>query len=121
MDHAKIEEIFGRCLSPYPGRFYAPSVTKNERAPFPLRSQVRCRLVPGSFEGMANPYGIETFNGHQSIDAAVGGPADELFVTYTSASGSLDRNPAQDTCPKWHARPRTAPAHCAPEPRPGRV
>ncbi|MFJ3914206.1 phosphatidylinositol-specific phospholipase C domain-containing protein [Streptomyces vinaceus] len=113
VDHAKIEEIFGRYLNAYPGLFYAPSVKKNEPAPVPLLSQVRGKIVLGSFDGVANTYGTKTFNSNQedhwaaetvpkkwqyvkeNIDAAVRSGTGEMFVTYTSASKGLDRSPAQ--------------------------
>ncbi|MFG2298368.1 hypothetical protein [Streptomyces sp. NPDC048603] len=88
---------------------------KNAPALVPLLSQVRGKIVLGSFKGVANACGTKSFNSHQedhlaaatvpekwkyvkeNIDAAVGSATGEMFVTYTYTfvSRGLNRSPAK--------------------------
>ncbi|MGW3233585.1 phosphatidylinositol-specific phospholipase C domain-containing protein [Kitasatospora sp. NPDC001095] len=105
-------EIFADYVSRYPGLFYAPSVVNGTKAYVPRLSDVRGKLVLGSFDGLdSDSYGIGTFNDHQedhfdvpdarrkweyvkaNIDRAVGDGSGHMFVTYTSASNAPLLNP----------------------------
>ncbi|MFD6892412.1 phosphatidylinositol-specific phospholipase C domain-containing protein [Streptomyces sp. NPDC059957] len=103
-DSAKIEEIFKSYADRYPNLFYAPSITRGTVAYVPRLSQVRGKIVLGSFDNVDGQYGINTFNSHkedhwepdgipqkfgfvkENIDKAVRDGSGEMFVTYTSAS-----------------------------------
>ncbi|MEV5968407.1 phosphatidylinositol-specific phospholipase C domain-containing protein [Streptomyces sp. NPDC051921] len=112
VDSRRLEEIFGSYVSRYPGLFYSPSVAKG-RTGVPRLSQVRGKIVLGSFDGLdVDDYGIRTFNDHKedtwnashpekkwgyvrdNIERAVRDGSGEMFVTYTSASTVPDLSPA---------------------------
>ncbi|MFF8594464.1 phosphatidylinositol-specific phospholipase C domain-containing protein [Streptomyces sp. NPDC015220] len=104
VDSAKIESIFASYVSRYPDLFYAPSVSQGKPAGVPRLSDVRGKIVLGSFDHVDHQYGIRSFNNHQedhyepngipekwnfvkaNIDQAVRDGSGEMFVTYTSAS-----------------------------------
>ncbi|MGC5343414.1 phosphatidylinositol-specific phospholipase C domain-containing protein [Streptomyces sp. DT171] len=111
VDQAKIESIFGEYVKKYPSLFYEASVKKGSQAAVPRLSQIRGKLVLGSFDSVGNAYGISSFNSNQedhwaaptvqkkwgyvkeNVDRAVSGNKGELYVTYTSASKGLERLP----------------------------
>ncbi|MEW2130178.1 phosphatidylinositol-specific phospholipase C domain-containing protein [Streptomyces sp. NPDC005435] len=110
----RIESIFATYVANYPGLFYTPSTNQPKSAPGPSLAQVRGKLVLGAFDNIGDDsgkFGISTFNDHKedhwgastvqekwnyvkaNIDQAVGGPRDQLYVTYTSASTAPARSP----------------------------
>ncbi|WP_330457951.1 phosphatidylinositol-specific phospholipase C domain-containing protein [Streptomyces sp. NBC_00820] len=110
----RMKKILADYVAKYPNLFYAPSVSGSARASVPRLSQVRGKLVLGSFDNVGDysgKFGINTFNDHQedhwaastvpqkwdyvrsNIDQAVGDTTGEMYVTFTSASTGLNRLP----------------------------
>ncbi|MFI1177229.1 phosphatidylinositol-specific phospholipase C domain-containing protein [Streptomyces melanogenes] len=110
VDSAKIESIFKDYVSRYPNLFYRPSV--DGKTGVPRLSQVRGKIVLGSFDHVDGQYGINSFNSHQedhwkpsnipekfdlvkaNLEQAVRDGSGEMYVTYTSASTVPDLSPA---------------------------
>ncbi|MFE5142325.1 phosphatidylinositol-specific phospholipase C domain-containing protein [Streptomyces fagopyri] len=110
----RMKKIFSQYVAKYPDLFYAPSVSGTATASVPRLSQVRGKLILGSFDNVGDysgKFGITSFNSHQedhwaastvpqkwdyvraNIDRAVSDTSGEMYVTFTSASTGLNRLP----------------------------
>ncbi|WP_448319414.1 phosphatidylinositol-specific phospholipase C domain-containing protein [Streptomyces sp. CO7] len=108
-----IATIFDQYAKKYDGLFHKPSITRNSLAPTPTLSQVRGRIVLGTFDvtekdGSASySYGTNGFHSHlvddwkpsdddakfegvrRNVDAAIADKGNDWYVSYTSATSAL--------------------------------
>ncbi|MFF1905982.1 phosphatidylinositol-specific phospholipase C domain-containing protein [Kitasatospora sp. NPDC058218] len=107
VDSRAVEDIFRgyATSSAYPNLFYAPSIVPGAPTEIPTLADVRGKITLSNFDNVDRPYGIKAFNAHTedtyadpgvnnkwdkvqaNIKQAVTAGSDQMFVTYTSASG----------------------------------
>ncbi|WP_050514499.1 phosphatidylinositol-specific phospholipase C domain-containing protein [Streptomyces rimosus] len=112
VDQEKARKIFSEYVGNYRDLFYGPSASGQGSIAAPTLEKVRGKLVLGGFDGFgSDKYGINTFYKNEedhfspstvqqkwdyvkeNIDRAAGSTANEMFVTYTSASKTILRLP----------------------------
>ncbi|MER5639783.1 phosphatidylinositol-specific phospholipase C domain-containing protein [Kitasatospora sp. NPDC002227] len=101
-----IKNIFDRYANTdFPGLFYGPSVNSAAKTDMPVLGDARGKIVLTTFDNLSAQYGVKSFGDHTeddyddpginkkydevraNLEQAVAAPADQTWVTYTSASG----------------------------------
>ncbi|RST08821.1 phosphatidylinositol-specific phospholipase C domain-containing protein [Streptomyces sp. WAC07149] len=120
----KVRAIFGDYVRKYPGLFYAPSVSGGSQASVPTLGEVRGKVVLGSFDnaGADDTYGLKGFNDRKedhwepdsvgekwnyvkgNVNKAITGNANDLYVTYSSASKFPSLSPTLVAGGYWEVR-----------------
>ncbi|GLX19823.1 phosphatidylinositol-specific phospholipase C domain-containing protein [Streptomyces lavendulae] len=111
----KARSIFAGYVQKYADHFYEPSVRGTGRADVPTLDEVRRKVVLGGFDsvGADDGYGLKGFDAHKedhwapsqiqdkwnyvkaNVNKAITGSADDVYLTYSSASTSPLIDPYQ--------------------------